>query len=279
MSKPTQNNDGKLLFAIAGGIIVIAAGIAILASLGDDGTPVSQDITAMPAVRTDAIDTMVLPTSSGLGFTDPTASLADQVEDVDPIEPVFVIDPAADFVKEGIAAYESKRYDQARAYFAAETAARPGRAWTHYILALSQWKSGSAEDAADSMRRSLEIDATQVKAFVNLSRSENDRGEFDRAGVGHRGLVEASGQLQRHAQVVLHEGNVGDALRGLLHRVGGQAAFTALDPDQTGQVVRVAVLGIVGETRFEGRERGFLVADVVQRAGAHERGLGAFGLQ
>lgn len=178
MSKPTQNKDGKLLFAIAGGIVVIAAGIAILASLGDRGTPVSQDIRAMPAVHIDAVDSVVLPTSSGRDFTDPTASLADQVSEV---EPVFVIDPAADFTKEGIAAYESERYDQAAAYFAAEAEARPGRAWTHYILALSQWKSGRADDAADSMRRSVQIDATRVKALVNLSRIENDRGEFDAA--------------------------------------------------------------------------------------------------
>ncbi|MCH8807962.1 MAG: LLM class flavin-dependent oxidoreductase, partial [Planctomycetes bacterium] len=181
MSQPTKNNDGKLLFAIAGGIIVIAAGIAILTSLGDRGAPVSQDITAMPAVRTDVVDSVVFPASIGSAFTDPTASLADQVKDVDPVEPVFVIDPAANFVKQGIAAYESKRYDQAQAYFAAEAEARPGRAWTHYILALSQWKSGRTEDAADSMRRSLEIDATQVKALVNLSRIENDRDEFDAA--------------------------------------------------------------------------------------------------
>ncbi len=33
MSQPTKRNDGKLLFAIAGGIIVIAAGIAILVVL------------------------------------------------------------------------------------------------------------------------------------------------------------------------------------------------------------------------------------------------------
>lgn len=178
MSKPTQNNDGKLLFAIAGGIVVIAAGIAILASLGDRSTPVSQDIPAMPAVRVAAVDSVALPASSGRDFTDATASLADQVSEV---EPVFVIDPAADFTKEGIAAYESERYDQAAAYFAAEAEARPGRAWTHYILALSQWKSGSAAAAADSMRRSVEIDATRVKALVNLSRIENDRGEFDAA--------------------------------------------------------------------------------------------------
>lgn len=178
MSKPTQNKDGKLLFAIAGGIVVIAAGIAILASLGDRGTPVSQDIRAMPAVHIDVVDSVVLPTSSGRDFTDPTASLADQVSEV---EPVFVIDPTVDFTKEGIAAYESERYDQAAAYFAAEAEARPGRAWTHYILALSQWKSGRADDAADSMRRSVQIDATRVKALVNLSRIENDRGEFDAA--------------------------------------------------------------------------------------------------
>ena len=181
MSQPTKQNDGKLLFAIAGGIIVIAAGIVVLASLGGQGEPVSQDIVAMPAVRTDSVDPAVLPASTGPGITDPTASLADQVDDIDLGEPVFVVDPAADFVKEGIAAYESKRYDEARAYFAAEAEARSERAWTHYILALSQWKSGNADDAADSMRRSLEIDVTQVKALVNLSRIENDRGEFDAA--------------------------------------------------------------------------------------------------
>ena len=181
MSQPTKHNDGKLLFAIAGGIIVIAAGIAILASLGDQGTPVTRDVAAMPAMRTEALDTVALPASTGSALTDPTESLADQVDDVDPAEAVFVIDPAPNFVEEGIAAYESKRYDQAAAYFAAEAEARPERAWTHYILALSQWKSGNAGDAADSMRRSLEIDATQVKAFVNLSRIENDRGEFDAA--------------------------------------------------------------------------------------------------
>jgi tetratricopeptide (TPR) repeat protein len=181
MSQSTNHNDGKLLFAITGGIIVIAAGIAILASLGNQDTPVSRDIAAMPAMRTDTVDAVALPASIGSALTDPTESLADQFDDVDPVEPVFVIDPAANFVEEGIAAYESKRYDQARAYFAAEAQERPERAWTHYILALSQWKSGNAVDAADSMRRSLEIDATQVKAFVNLSRIENDRGEFDSA--------------------------------------------------------------------------------------------------
>jgi tetratricopeptide (TPR) repeat protein len=180
MSQPTKQNDGKLLFAIAGGIIVIAAGIAILANLGNRDDAVTHDVVATPAVRSEALDSVVLPASTG-PITDPATSLADQVADVDPAAADFVVDPAADFVKEGIAAYESKRYDQAAAYFAAEGQARPDRAWTHYILALSQWKSGNAEDAAVSMRRSLEIDATQVKAFVNLSRIENDRGEFDAA--------------------------------------------------------------------------------------------------
>ncbi len=181
MSQPTKNNDGKLLFAIAGGIIVIAAGIAVLASLGTQDDAVTHDVVAMPAVRTDAVDTVVLPASTGQVFSETTASLADQLSDVEPREPAFVVDPAADFVKEGIAAYEAERFGEAAAYLAAEAEVRSERAWTHYILALSQWKSGNAEVAADSMRRSLEIDATQVKALVNLSRIENDRGEFDAA--------------------------------------------------------------------------------------------------
>ena len=68
MSKPKQHNDGKLLFAIAGGIIVIAAGIAVLASLGTQDDAVTHDVVAMPAVRTDAVDTVVLPASTGQVF-------------------------------------------------------------------------------------------------------------------------------------------------------------------------------------------------------------------
>ena len=178
MSQPKHTNDGKLLFAIAGGIIVIAAGIAVLASLGSRDEPVTPNVAAIPAMRTDAVDSEVFPASTGTTLIDTAESLADQVNDA---ESVFVVDPEADFVNEGIAAYESRRYEQAAAYFVAEAQARPERAWTHYILALSQWKSGNAGNAADSMRRSLELDATQVKAFVNLSRIENDRGEFDAA--------------------------------------------------------------------------------------------------
>lgn len=181
MSKPTKHNDGKLLFAIAGGIIVIAAGIAVLSSLGGRSEPSTQGVTAMPAMHTEALDTTVLPASTGSDFTEPAESLADQVDGVEVAQAAFVIDPTADFVEAGIVAYESGRYDEAAAYFAAEAEARPDGAWTHYILALSQWKSADAGDAADSMRRSIEIDATQVKAFVNLSRIENDRDEFDAA--------------------------------------------------------------------------------------------------
>ncbi len=178
---PRHDNDGKLLFAIAAGIIVIAAGIAVLASLGDRSDSDTQDIAAMPAVRTEPAGTPALPASTGSVSTKTEESLADRVETFAPVETAFVVDPSADLVREGIAAYEDGRYDEAAAYFTAEAGARPDRAWTHYILALSQWKSGNADKAADSMRRSIELDATQVKPFVNLSRIENDRGEFDAA--------------------------------------------------------------------------------------------------
>jgi len=181
MTQPTRHNDGKLLFAIVGGIIVIAVGIAVLAGLGGSVEPVSQEVAAIPAVRTPALEPAVLPAATVTPDTRGESSLADSVEASDPVDTAFVVDPSADFVREGIAAYESKRFDEAAAYFAAEAQERPDRAWTHYILALSQWKSGQLEDAADSMRGSLDIDATSVKAFVNLARIENDRGEFDAA--------------------------------------------------------------------------------------------------
>jgi len=176
MTHTPGKNDGKLLFAIAGGILVIAAGIAVLASLGGSGETRSQEVAAIPAVRTTSVEPVVMPASE-TRVVEETPSLVELVEETE----AFGVDPAADFVQEGIAAYESKRYDEAAAYFAAEAEARPDRAWTHYILALSLWKSGQADAANVEMRRSVEIDGTQVKALVNLARIENDRGEFDAA--------------------------------------------------------------------------------------------------
>ena len=176
MTHTPGKNDGKLLFAIAGGILVIAAGIAVLASFGGGGESESQEVIAIPAVRTTQVEPVFLPASETT-LVEEAPSLVDLVEETE----AFGVDPSADFVKEGIAAYESKRFDEAAAYFAAEAAARPDRAWTHYILALSLWKSDQADEAAIEMRRSVEIDGTQVKALVNLSRIENDRGEFDAA--------------------------------------------------------------------------------------------------
>ncbi len=194
MKQPTHNNDGKLLFAIAGGIIVIAAGIAVLASLGSE-EPAEREVSAMPAVRTESVESTVLPASTGTRFEETTESLLDALPEVEP--PSFVFDPEANFVTTGTAAYEAGRFDEAAAYFAAEAEARPDRAWTHYILALSQWKSGNADAAAESMRRSLEVDATQVKALVNLSRIENGRGEFDAALAAADGaLVLAPGDAE-----------------------------------------------------------------------------------
>jgi len=181
MSHPNPHQDGKLLFAIAGGILVIAVGIAILAGLGQasDSEPTAQ--VAMPAVQSDAVQPVAMPASNRTGLGQEIPSLVDLVEDTESHAGPLVVDPSADFVSEGIAAYESNDYTRAAAYFGAEVEARPERAWTHYILALSLWKSGATDEAADEMRRSLELDASQIKALVNLARIENDRGEFDAA--------------------------------------------------------------------------------------------------
>lgn len=180
MTQTTRTNDGKLLFAIAGGILIIAAGIAVLASLGGRDEPLARELEAIPAVRTTSVEPAILP-ATGTAPTAEPGSLADLVEVDEETTTAFSVDPKANLVAEGIAAFETKRYEEAAAYFTAEADARPDRAWTHYILALSLWKSERADEAAEAMRRSLELDGTQVKANVNLSRIENDRGEFDAA--------------------------------------------------------------------------------------------------
>lgn len=173
-----KHNDNKLLFAIAGGTVGIAALIAILASLGSGGSDDQARPKLVPtaAVRTAAVESAALPATRVLESNPATTSAIDLSADVEAPQ----IDLSANLIRSGLNAYDEKRFTEAALYFTAEAEARPDRGWTHYILALSQWKDGQLEIAVESMRRSIELEP-QVRAFANLARMEIDRGEFDAA--------------------------------------------------------------------------------------------------
>jgi tetratricopeptide (TPR) repeat protein len=195
MTPTTQKHDDrKILLVIAGAVVAGAAGLAFLANLsvGDEvevtrAAPqprsVQQVATAEPAVFLEtpatvdpAIETASLQKIDGSTVTE---ALAQDV--LETATSTFEITPGENLVAGGLTAWQERDYPRSAAYFAAQTEARDGDAWSHYMLGLSLWKSDRADEAVISMRRSAELDPAFIRTPINLSRIENDRGAYQAA--------------------------------------------------------------------------------------------------
>jgi tetratricopeptide (TPR) repeat protein len=170
-----MDTDRKIALLIAGGVLLAFAVIAVLT------TSVSTD------------EPEILPTTS-LATLEPANRLASP-----PVEPValpgeaqvsagtpeeaeaFQVEPGVNYLARGLEAYAERNWEHAVAYLLAEAEEHPERPYSRYLLGLSLWKAGRLDEASEAMQRAVELDGTAVKAFINLSRIENDRGEFGAA--------------------------------------------------------------------------------------------------
>lgn len=187
-----QKSDRGLLLAIGGVVVAGAAGIALIAGMqsGEETQGRTAQREAIPAARVakKAPAPVVEPAVSTYKPTEP-AGVPESVPEVSipevsielPAEPLFQVDPNADFVVEGQRAYALRKFDESVAYFQAATDTRPDHSWSHYMLGLSQWKSGDNDGAAASLERAGELNPEGIKTWINLSRVQNDRGEFQAA--------------------------------------------------------------------------------------------------
>jgi len=181
----TKRNDTKLLLSVAALVVAGAAGIALIGGLvlddaaeGDtaraapvfDPAPVPAEDTALPAV---AVETRPETTPASYETATPDPVVDEEV--------AFTIDPNEDFVARGLETYASRDFDRSAAYFRAEIDARPQRAWTHYMLGLSLWKAGRADEAVGAMEAAAELVPDSIKTFVNLARIRNDQGDYEGA--------------------------------------------------------------------------------------------------
>jgi Flp pilus assembly protein TadD len=208
MTHSSHKDDTKLLLAVAGLVVTGAAGLAIIAGLGSDEArdeqapkPVARAVApktpepVVPAVETVAADTRsdetsdaVLPASFG------GATVAGVEAEAEPgtaaVEPSIEIEPGENLVAGGVSAWSARDYPRAVAYFRAQTEAREDDAWAHYMLGLSLWKDGRADDAVPALERSVELNPQSLKGRINLSRVQNDRGEFQAALEAARAALE-----------------------------------------------------------------------------------------
>lgn len=71
---------------------------------------------------------------------------------------------------EAESAYRAGRIDEAREFFAGYVATTPENPWGYYMLGLALWKQGDFGGADQALNRSLELDATNSKAYFNSGR-------------------------------------------------------------------------------------------------------------
>jgi tetratricopeptide (TPR) repeat protein len=198
----TQQNphtgDGKLLLAIGGLVIAGAAAIALLAGLGVEQDDDAAAAEARPSAATASRVERGRARDAGFGAESgtpgpdalqasidkiPGSTIGPEIAEAIEVEPAqaYPVDPAADFAAVASAAWVAREYDKAAAYWAADADQRPERAYSHYMLGLSLWKSGRLDDAESALRRSAELNDSSIRTFINLSRVLNEKDSFEAA--------------------------------------------------------------------------------------------------
>lgn len=136
--------------------------------------------------------------------------------------PGVEVAPSSDIVSrevtygEAEAAFRDRRYDKAVVLFSSYTRMKSENPWGHYMLGLSQWKTGSLAEAEASFDKALDLDPDHVKSLVNLSRVllEHDRPE-DAIEVAQRAVEldpESSDAIRQLARAQFQLGDVDGAI-------------------------------------------------------------------
>lgn len=179
-----DKHDFKVLLVVAGGVLAAVAGIAMLAGLSaryndeKDRIARSKAASARQERRVEPAPMLArhTPLPEKVALPEPP-----QQPQVDPVPATPAIDADADFIKEGVAAYEKREFEIAASYFAAEVQARPQRAWPHYMLGLSEWKAGRLDEAESALVDSAMLNDGSIRTWINLARVRNDAGRFEEA--------------------------------------------------------------------------------------------------
>jgi tetratricopeptide (TPR) repeat protein len=114
--------------------------------------------------------TVASTTDSSVRTADTQTSLAGSVVGgtAGTMLPTAVVTPASFGASES--AYRAGKFAEAVAGFTAYTTKQPSNAWGHYMLGLSAWKSGDLTMAETELTRTVEIDSTHLKSWINLGR-------------------------------------------------------------------------------------------------------------
>lgn len=224
-SETHEKRDGKILMIVAFGVVFTAVCIAVLAGLGSEKSDRAAEaaagkrITKPPVIEPVAMPAVHRATKTSLQPIEPLKLPGSTVDAATESAAAFEIDPEADFAREAHGAWAAREYEKAAAYFAALAEDEPDRAYTQYMLALSEWKAGRLDRAQQAMTRSAELNPGSIKTQLNLSRIENDRGEFEAALAAARAALAgdegSAAALFLEARSLRNLGRIDEALESL----------------------------------------------------------------
>jgi len=148
---------GRLIAGIAG-VLLLAVLSAAVVGCGGDRQEKKQQVT----VRTKQ------PTTPRPAPVTPPAQVAQAPAPV--AAPAVPEPPREVSFEEAEAAYFDRDYAEATDLFTRYTERKPDNPWGHYMLGLSAWKAGKFETAEQAFERTLALDRSHVKSWLNLSR-------------------------------------------------------------------------------------------------------------
>ncbi len=165
----SMSRKGSLVLSCCGVALVVAATGVVLVGL-------PERTTASGGPEAGRGHPREVPAAQTMGLAPAPVDVA-----VEPMPGVPVLGKGETFYGRGEVFFRDRDYASASRYLRAEVDLHPD--WPHplYLLGLSLWKEGRLEDSIEALSRAASLDASAVKARINLGRVLNDASRFGEA--------------------------------------------------------------------------------------------------
>ncbi len=172
----TLNRSQKWIAYVCGGAVVAASAAVVIVGIGQKGRRPDRQGTGMVPAKLET-GSLLPPLTEPAG---PAGALPGALVPSETTAPLS-LESGETYYGKGESLFLGGDFAAASRYLQAEIDAHPDRFYPAYLLGLSFWKQGRFDEAIVSLTKAVSIDATSVKANVNLGRVLNETGRFDEA--------------------------------------------------------------------------------------------------
>ena len=175
-----------------------------------------------------------------------------------PEVPVGVLEPPQGIVltsdadvraawRKAVGLVEERRFEEALPLLEAVAGSRENDAGVLYVLGVAQWKTGRLDEADASLARSVDVDPTRFKGWLNLARVRLDAGRDEGAFEAAQRAIELDGSS---ADALHQSGRALCALGRTEEAVATLGSALLLDP-ANGHVANTLGWILIREGRFD----------------------------